>query len=103
MRNVEICQTCHVGQLQARLTTYAAWHLITDRDGTTQRAFIVAPGIPAWKCSVCGTRLFDREAIERVVMLVGPPLELSSAGEWAGLAHRLAAGPGDGSPLRRAQ
>jgi YgiT-type zinc finger domain-containing protein len=59
----EFCESCHVGSLQACRATYARWH-----DGD----FVVLPGVPAWRCDYCGDTFYDREALRRLVLLLGP-------------------------------
>jgi len=72
---VEFCQSCHLGTVELRLSTYAAWHTRSgsEGDGDAGHIFIVAPGVPVWVCPVCGARVFEQNTIERLILLAGPP------------------------------
>jgi YgiT-type zinc finger domain-containing protein len=57
------CEHCHVGTFKPHRATYTRWH-----DGE----FVIVPRVPAWRCDYCGDAFFDKEALYRLVLLLGP-------------------------------
>lgn len=65
--DVEFCEICHVGSLRPYRATYARWH-----DGQ----FVVVPGLPAWRCDVCGDTFYDNSALAQLALLLGPEVNV---------------------------
>jgi YgiT-type zinc finger domain-containing protein len=61
-KDVFVCQTCHIGHVNLRLTTYIQQY------GET---LISVPNTPAWICDVCHEQQFDASSIQRIELLVG--------------------------------
>jgi YgiT-type zinc finger domain-containing protein len=57
------CRHCRVGILQRKSITYANWHA---------GHFVTVPNTPAWQCDVCAYCEVEAEAIQRLLVLLGP-------------------------------
>jgi len=58
-----ICKECQMGRLKQRLVTYITW--LGDE-------VITVPDFPAWICDVCGMRIYDGHALNRLSLLLSP-------------------------------
>ena len=72
---METCANCHIGTLQRKAGTYAAWH--GDQ-------FVVIPGTPIWVCDVCGERTYDLTTLDQLLPLIGLPASLDAGAGSAG-------------------
>ena len=57
------CKECQMGKLNRQMVTYLTWlgdEMITVRD------------FPAWVCDVCGLRIYDSQALNRLSLLLSP-------------------------------
>jgi YgiT-type zinc finger domain-containing protein len=85
---LEFCEICHVGELHLHRATYARWHA---------GRFVVLPGVPAWRCDVCGDTFYDAAALEHLALLLGPEMDAEHPRRWRphGIDENLDAGLGD--------
>ena len=58
-----ICKECQMGRLNKRFVTYITW--LGDE-------VITVPDFPAWVCDVCGLRIYDGHALNRLSLLLSP-------------------------------
>ncbi len=88
----EFCDGCHVGSLQPCRAIYTQWH---------NGQFVIVPGVPAWCCDFCGDTFYDSQAMNRLVLLLGPEpgTENSSRRRAAGLEESSGEGLGDRWPV----
>ena len=52
-----------MGNLHPRSVNYANWHA---------GQYVVVPHMPAWLCDICALCLIDRDALQRLLPLIGP-------------------------------
>jgi YgiT-type zinc finger domain-containing protein len=52
-----------MGRLNRRFVTYITW--LGDE-------MITVPDFPAWVCDVCGSRIYDGNAVNRLSLLLSP-------------------------------
>ncbi len=57
------CKECQMGRLTRRYVTYITW--LGDE-------MITVPDFPAWICDVCGARIYDGHALNRLSLLLSP-------------------------------
>jgi YgiT-type zinc finger domain-containing protein len=57
------CHECQMGRMRHRLITYITW-LGDD--------VITVPDFPAWVCDVCGLRIYDGNALNKLSLLLSP-------------------------------
>ena len=57
------CKECQMGRLNRRFVTYITW--LGDE-------MITVPDFPAWICDICGTRIYDGHALNRLSLLLSP-------------------------------
>lgn len=57
------CKECQMGRLQRRYVTYITW--LGDE-------MITVPDFPAWVCDMCGARIYDGPALDRLSLLLSP-------------------------------
>jgi hypothetical protein len=74
------CPRCHTGALRRHRVVYAAWH---STSGASGNQFVIIPQVPAWLCDVCGTKIFDADAMEWITPLLGPVIDLDEASQAA--------------------
>ncbi len=88
---MDICPSCHVGQLQPKCVTYLSLF---------EGYFVTFPSMPAWLCDACGELTYDEDVLQEIDMLLGVDAELEA--DKSPRARRPA---GDGRrmpiPLRR--
>ena len=72
---MQTCANCHIGTLQRKTGTYAAWH--GDQ-------WIVMPGTPIWVCDVCGERTYDLKTLDQLLPLIGLPASPNADADAAG-------------------
>lgn len=60
--NTQICQTCHMGRLTVKATTYTQVF-----DGH----LVALHNVPALVCDVCGEQVFDSQVLSRLAGLLG--------------------------------
>ena len=58
----ELCQTCHMGRLTVKMTTYTQVF-----DGH----LVALHNVPALVCDMCGERVFDSQVLSRLAGLLG--------------------------------
>jgi len=58
-----VCKECQMGRLNRRFVTYITW--LGDE-------MITVPDFPAWICDMCGTRIYDGHALNRLSLLLSP-------------------------------
>ena len=58
-----ICKECQMGRMTRRYVTYLTW--LGDE-------MITVPDFPAWICDMCGTRVYDGHALNRLSLLLSP-------------------------------
>jgi YgiT-type zinc finger domain-containing protein len=65
------CPVCLTGRLQRRQIAYVEWH---------GRKLLVVDRMPAIVCDVCGERIYDYNAVERLQRLIwSAPLPLATS------------------------
>ncbi len=57
------CKECQMGRLSRRYVTYITW---------LGNEMITVPDFPAWICDVCGSRIYDGNALNRLSLLLSP-------------------------------
>lgn len=57
------CKECQMGRLNRRYVTYITW--LGDE-------MITVPDFPAWICDMCGARIYDGQALNRLSLLLSP-------------------------------
>jgi len=84
----EFCEICHAGSLYPHRATYARWHA---------GHFVVLPGVPAWRCDVCGDTFYDAAALTQLTLLLGPEMGTQHPRRWRpyGPDESLGAGLGE--------
>ena len=63
VNQVITCKECQMGRLQRRFVTYITW--LGDE-------MITVPDFPAWICDMCGSRIYDGQALNRLSLLLSP-------------------------------
>jgi YgiT-type zinc finger domain-containing protein len=57
------CRECPSGRMHRQLVTYITW---------LGNELITVPDFPAWVCDVCGLRIYDGHALNRLSLLLSP-------------------------------
>ena len=60
--NHGLCQTCHMGRLTVKMTTYTQ---------VFEGHLVALHNIPALVCDMCGERVFDSQVLSRLAGLLG--------------------------------
>lgn len=87
---VRHCLVCRIGSLRRTSATYAKWY---------QSNIVLAPGLGAWLCDICGDFFFDDAEVMRLEFLLG--IEDTSANQArvsdvpGGVTSPLTNGPSD--------
>ena len=58
----KLCQTCHMGRLTVKETTYTQ---------VFEGHLVALHNVPALVCDVCGERVFDSQVLSRLAGLLG--------------------------------
>jgi len=60
--NHKLCQTCHMGRLTVKTTTYTQ---------VFEGHLVALHNVPAMVCDMCGERVFDSQVLSRLAGLLG--------------------------------
>jgi len=60
--NHKLCQTCHMGRLTVKTTTYTQ---------VFEGHLVALHNVPAMVCDMCGERVFDSQVLSRLACLLG--------------------------------
>ena len=59
------CSACRIGEMRPTKVTYFAF---------ARGRMITIPDFPAWKCDICKKCEFDIDALEKLTLLLNPPI-----------------------------